>query len=214
MGVRPLGSRTDNQKKEEMITKELRDHIWKHCLPKEFKEEVKVAYTRLTSSKYLEDSFSRGMKAQLETLFCYHNLTSDAEEEEMLTVSRKKVQGLYKNANEGQYDQTISSETRTWCNGQAQLLVSLFGSKCLPDEDVREVNFTKTDANEDNFTSKEEKPSEPKFHVGQIVKLKDKGYGFEVTAVKKRDDCHEYKYKLAGWRHPFRESDLEPCTEP
>lgn len=46
------------------------------------------------------------------------------------------------------------------------------------------------------------------------MKFKGKDNGFEITAIEKWSDCDEYKYKLAGWKHSYRESDLEPYTEP
>lgn len=69
--------------------------------------------------------------------YIHDNLTSDAEgEEEMLFVSRKRVQGIYKQAD--------SLET---CNA----LDALFGSKCLPEA----CNDACNDA------SNESKPAEP-----------------------------------------------------
>lgn len=109
------------------------------------------------------------------------------EEEEMLTCNKGVVQALYLETLK------YAPNLERW-KGVKWTLDRLFGSKCLPDE--------------------KPKPVKPKFHVGHKVKLKGKGYGFEITAVEKWDDCDEYMYKLAGWKHSYRESDLEPYTEP
>lgn len=189
------------------MNEELIDSAWR-VLPNEFKEEVKIAYKRLTSTKYLQDSFGRGMKAQLETLFGHHNLTSDAEGEEMLTVSRKEVNDLF-----NRYER-CSKETNGKCHdmevalkashffGKMCALVALFGSKCLPDDG-------------DNL-SPEPKPAEPKYHIGQRVRhiptrLVDVIDGISQSAP--------YIYHFKHMVDPINgqgifESDLEPYTEP
>ena len=73
------------------MTKELKDLAWA-CLPREFKEEVKKEYARYVKIEAddnpnlpayaVKSSISR--RALLEKLFGEHNLTSDAEGEEML----------------------------------------------------------------------------------------------------------------------------------
>ena len=67
------------------MDKTLQDLAWS-CLPKEFKEEVKKEYRK----GYVCETLT-----MLITLFGHHNLTSDAEEEGMLTVSRKRVREMY-----------------------------------------------------------------------------------------------------------------------
>lgn len=101
------------------MNKEIQDLAWS-LLPKEFKKEVKREYRK----GYVCETL-----AMLITLFGHHNLTSDAEGEEMLTVSRKQVLEIY------QYNEDIISLDPT--HSGAILLKSkfqeLFGSKCLPD---------------------------------------------------------------------------------
>lgn len=92
-----------------MITKELQDRVWS-ILPQEFKKEVKRLYN--------EYRFTRG--GYYDGLFGHHNLTSDEESEEMLCISRKRVQDAYKNCDRYSYYE--------------DLLTDLFGSKCLPDD--------------------------------------------------------------------------------
>lgn len=84
------------------MNKELQDLAWS-LLPKEFKEEVRKEYAKCVAididdnpnlpAYAVESATSR--RALLEMLFGLHNLTSDAEGEEMLMVSRKRVQDEY-----------------------------------------------------------------------------------------------------------------------
>lgn len=81
------------------MTKELQDLAWS-VLPKEFKEEVKNLYkVALDASNSPHDPDDRKWGnyrvALLEKLFGYHNLTSDAEGEEVLMVPRKALQQRY-----------------------------------------------------------------------------------------------------------------------
>lgn len=125
------------------MTKELQDLAW-NCLPKEFKEEVKKLaqyYSRHVSALFgterqRADKFYR----EFVSLFGKHNLTSDAEGEEMLTVSRKQVQEMY------YYNEEILSQDPDHSGAilLKKKLTDLFGAKCLPDE-----------LTEDNFANKE-----------------------------------------------------------
>lgn len=128
------------------MDKTLQDLAWS-CLPKEFKEEVKKEYRK----GYVCETLT-----MLITLFGRHNLTSDAEGEEMLTVSRNNVMAYYRDAQEDEEKYHPAGENA--CNnmyqravGRRQMLKHLFGSECLPDE-----------LNEDNFAKSEPKPAEPK----------------------------------------------------
>lgn len=104
------------------MNKELQDLAWS-VLPKEFKEEVKKRYNLAMRHRDLYSA--RGAIEALELLFGRHNLTSDAEgeDDETLYVSRKKLQYFYENLR------------RVGENHAAFALQSLFGSKCLPDEE-------------------------------------------------------------------------------
>lgn len=188
------------------MNKELIDRVWKYYLPKEFKEEVKKLYTDAldaSNSPHEPDDRKWGnyRVALLEKLFGHHNLTSDAEGEEMLMCEKSRVQQQYKRATQLKDDSDPKWELVG--NQIERVLIGLFGSKCLPDETVTDCHQLQ-----------EPKTAEPKFHVGQKVRFKGKDIGFEITAVEKWDDCHEYKDKLAGWKHSYRESNLEPYTEP
>lgn len=71
-----------------------------------------------------------------------HNLTSDAEGEKMLYVKRKWVQEMYKNNCDEIRRENISSSDKDCYEYANEVLKTLFGSKCLPDE-LTEDNFAK-----------------------------------------------------------------------
>lgn len=128
------------------MNKELIDRAWA-CLPKEFKEEVKKEYRK----GYVCETL-----AMLITLFGHHNLTSDAEGEEMLTVSRNNVMAYYRDAQED--EEEFHPAVENACNimyqravGRRQMLKRLFGSKCLPDN---------VDSSEPNVDSLPQNPTE------------------------------------------------------
>lgn len=140
------------------MDKTTQDLAWS-ILPKEFKEEVKKEYARCVAidaddnpnlpAYAVESAISR--RALLEKLFGEHNLTSDVEGEEMLTVEANLVKELYQRAKEIEeeskriYSPLVAAK---YC-GVQRAIEDLFGSKCLPDE-----------LNEDNFATKEPKPAE------------------------------------------------------
>ena len=151
----------------------IQDLAWR-CLPREFKEEVK---------KYYDNSPVLGVNAVLllENLFGIDNLTSDAEGEEMLMVSRKRVQDAF-NSSKIIGSSKMSSKMLA---GAARMVINaltdLFGSKCLPDEKDCATCQDKTCKNYDTDNRHccfienckyEPKPAEPKFKVGDIVRIK------------------------------------------
>lgn len=170
------------------MNEELIDSAWR-VLPNEFKEEVKKRYK---GCLFTANRYAKVEADLLEEFFGIHNLTSDAEgeEDEMLYVSRKKLQYFYE------------SLRKVGKNHAAFVLRSLFGSKCLPDDG-------------DNL-SPEPKPAEPKYHIGQRVRhiptrLVDVIDGISQSAP--------YIYHFKHMVDPINgqgifESDLEPYTEP
>lgn len=124
----------------------------------------------------------------------------DAEGEEMLTVSRKDAQKIYKESrhivsNEVYGSKIYSMHLQIMC-----VLENLFGSKCLPDE------------SEPPILSKVEKigkncKDEPKFKVGDYVRYKADVR--RIAAVTK-----DGKYFLFNISGSIPESDLEPYAEP
>lgn len=176
------------------MTKELQDLAWT-VLPKEFKEEVKRMY-RIADS----DVDQMIATIMLENVFGIHNLTSDAEGEEMLMCEKSKVMKLY---NQFQKDGTFT------CLYAAGVLDTLFGSKCLPDE------------SEPPILSKVEKigkdcKAEPKFHIGQRARHKPTRL---VDVIDGISQSAPYTYRFKHMEHILREqeifeSDLEPYIEP
>lgn len=181
------------------MNKELQDLVWS-ILPKEFKEEVKKVariYSGRTSALFgAERHIANKFLDEFIGLFGHDNLTSDAEEEEMLTVSRKKVQRRYHMAYKCKHSGLLSHDDVQFWKGWQGALDDLFGSKCLPDE-----------LPEDNFAKSEPNPAEPKFKVGDYVRYK--GGVHKVVATAKDNRC--YLNKILGC---IDESDLEPYTEP
>ena len=147
------------------------------CLPREFREEVKKEWRHTDSNT---------TKRTLEDLYGLHNLTSDAEGEEMLIVPRSKVQELFDTGDK------YSCST----------LAALFGSKCLPDE-TKDGTMDET---------KEPKPAEPKFKAGNRVIYKNTG---KVKIVVNITQDGRYVVASPDGKSPYfaQESDLEPYTE-
>lgn len=171
----------------------IQDLAWR-CLPREFKEEVKKEWRRA----YYNDT-----KVILEYFFGKHNLTSDAEGEEMLMVSRKEVNDLfnryercYKETNGKCHDMEVALKASHFF-GKMCALIALFGSKCLPDDG-------------DNL-SPEPKPAEPKFKVEDQV-VWDKRIIAYVDEI--LNDGDYIIYSRVGNRYTVHESDLAPYTEP
>lgn len=220
------------------MTKELQDLAWS-LLPKEFKEEVKKYYCTLQEQyKDYDGLHFQNAKAKVqerivtvEYFFGKHNLTSDTEGEEMLIVSRKRVQELY---SEMQKIVPASEYDRGFRNAERATLYHLFGSKCLPDEKDDCQKFTKMlddtlegdikepfkEWRDENYSNVEKlekngevepKPAEPKFKVGDKVRYKEfvgTVYQIEETDYVIRNLAGG---DLIGW---LKESDLEPYTEP
>lgn len=142
-----------------------------------------------------------------------HNLTSDAVEEEMLTCEKSKAMQLYSHLLDLVENERISEHYSEWCDLEREYIAlfeenvfaDYFGSKYLPDEDVHEDNFTRT----------EPKPSEPKFNLGDKAILK--GYVCTITSiVYEQGKFVGYKIEspLLHGIATVPESDLEPYTEP
>lgn len=176
------------------MDKELIDKVWKYCLPKEFKEEVKRHFFK----KNAQSPFSIECDV-LCKYFGHHNLTSDAEGEEMLCVPRKKVQEMYA-ANERIKTDFPDKETGIISDHINHILGHLFGSKCLPEG--------------------EPKPAEPKLDRGQKCKIiGGKGtkelIGQIGTLTSFVPEENAWAVKLSDMSFIYlTESDLEPYTEP
>ena len=150
------------------MNKELQDLVWS-ILPKEFKEEVKYEYRRV-ATKASKEEYDLGFMHAHEGMFGIHNLTSDTEGEEMLTVSRKKVQEKWQRAyeQEAKYSEAEQNPTAReelyYNRGIISVIDTLFGSKCLPDEPSKlqaSCGQVNVDSSHGNVDSLEPKPAEP-----------------------------------------------------
>lgn len=197
------------------MTKELQDLVWS-ILPKEFKEEVKAMY-----NGHILNDLDYGRNSALINLFG-ENLTSDAEGEVMLTVSRNRLMDAFNSAKiiaTSKMSSKILAGAADMC---IKTFEDVFGSKCLPDEHKECSNPSVVNCRHkhgDGSCSldgmcyhkspnpQEPKPAEPKFMVGDYVRYK--GGVHKVVATAKDNRC--YLNKILGC---IDESDLEPYTEP
>lgn len=184
------------------MDKELINRAWS-VLPKEFKEEVKKVariYSGRTSALFgRERHIANKFLDEFIGLFGFHNLTSDTETEEMLTIPRSVIIDRYHALThpEDDYD---SAQRRA----NIYLLQQLFGSKCLPDE----VKPTESG----RF---EPKPAQS-FKVGdKVIFPRNADEDLNGTIV------HELPLEPAyivvtedGKGYTVFEHDLEPYTEP
>ena len=97
------------------MNKEQQDLAWK-CLPRELRDEIKGEFKKNTCNHVLKI---------LTYFFGSHNLTSNTEPEEMLTVERSKIQEMF------------DTGDRSSC----ATLAALFGDKCLPDKEESKPKF-------------------------------------------------------------------------
>ena len=191
------------------MDKTLQTTAW-NCLPREFREEVKKEWSCIDDVDRLpHDAFLRGKYQQMRDLFGIHNLTSDAEgeDDEVLTVSRKDMQFYY------QYYKVKSkaepsAEQKAYYKGRTKVLLDLFGSKCLPDEKVHAAKFCQM---EDTMAESEgvhtSASTEPKFKVGDKVRLKDV---YEIEEI----DKERAMVALKGCAYMEDIDNLEPYAEP
>lgn len=192
------------------MNEELIDSAWR-VLPNEFKEEVKKRYK---GCLFTANRYAKVEADLLEEFFGTHNLTSDAEgeEDEMLYVSRKKLQYFYEKLR------------KVGENHAAFALQSLFGSKCLPDNvDSSELNVdslpqnpTENCDNKSHISADCNKPAEVKFTKGDMVHCKSFGYEGDYKVLEYTGgprNCYDCIDKYGAY-YRFYESDLEPYTEP
>lgn len=165
------------------MNKELQDLAWS-LLPKEFKEEVKDIFTEYSNTKF------SAVRSELMNIFGIHNLTSDAEGEEILTVKRSDV------INEFDKLYKLSYKAADLQLGLNAFRI-LFGSKCLPDKNssiVEEVSQQIGDRAvkylEDYFEKQidETKPAESKIfskeyrlNIAEMQSLLSNLYGFIIN---------------------------------
>lgn len=154
----------------------------------------------------------------------------DAEEEEVLTVSRKRVREMYA-ANERIKADFPDKETAHISDHINHVLRHLFGSKCLPDNvessepnvdslhdnvDSLPQNPTENCDNKSHISADCNKPAEAKFTKGDMVHCKSFGYEGDYKVLEYTGgprNCYDCIDKYGAY-YRFYESDLEPYTEP
>lgn len=195
---------------------ELQNKVWS-VLPKEFKEEVKELYDGCIKMMDIRPSASQiyvNKLSTLEDIFGHHNLTSDAEVEEMLCVSREDMQFYYQYY-KAKSKEELSAEQKAYYKGRTKVLLDLFGSKCLPDNVA--TSEPNVDSSVGSVENLEPKPAEPKFKVGDKVKdisSPHDGGVYTVDDIKKSSDGFIYHIQGLIGKSNVKESDLEPYTEP
>lgn len=177
------------------MDRKTQDLAWS-ILPKEFREEVKYEYSRV-ATKAIKSSYDLGFMNAHEGMYGIHNLASDAEGAEMLTISRKQVQEMYSAFKD------FKNKDNTCFN-----LETLFGSECLPDACNVASNVTS------NVASNEPKPVEPKFKEGNIVRYRYDGKLYIVVCKTGKYHYALRQYDCDIMIHDALESELEPYTEP
>lgn len=126
---------------------------------------------------------------------------TDAEVEEMLAVSRKEIQEIYRDADNLRRDPAIPSHSTYW-NAQVELLQDLFGSKCLPDEDLPiEATSAQT-------------ATSPTFKAGNKVCCISPEYKGVYKVYRYIENGCYSCVDSDGYYFVFHESNLEPYTEP
>lgn len=152
-----------------MIDKQTQDRSWK-CLPKEVRAYFKYVY----KSEYVYDRGHQPTRIMELLIFTFgnHNLTSDAELEEVLVVPRKTICEMYAT------NQRIMTDFRGKINGINADLINhmlrqLFGSKCLPDELEQGLEQTSVQVEESEAeptTQTNDNMEEKELNLGEILK--------------------------------------------
>lgn len=152
----------------------------------------------------------------------------DAEGVEMLTVPRKRVEKIFVGQMGVQKCTPLESIIHYEAAAKTELLYTLFGSKCLPDEtkkgtkdDTKEPNVdslsqnpTENCDNESHISADCNKPAEPKFTKGDMVHCKSFGYEGDYKVLEYTGgprNCYDCIDKYGAY-YRFYESDLEPYT--
>ena len=191
------------------MNKELQDKAWS-ILPKEFKEEVKKYFAHYRCALNTHEAI-------INHIFGLHNLTSDAEGEEMLHIRRSEVTSRYEAYSKESANVKNNEPYLQFCEGRLNVLTNLFGSKCLPDNvDNLSQNSPENYDKTNRISTDDNKPSEPKFKVGDKVKIAKNGNLYnnsigEIIDISSNGSAYILFCNGQAW---FRLTDLEPYTEP
>lgn len=139
---------------------ELQNKVWS-ILPKEFRKEVKKMYksTQLIGLQPFEDVERADRYAEaMCAIFGEDNLTSDADEEEMLTYEKSKAMQFYFHLLDLVESERMSEHYSEWCDLEREYIAlfgenvfaDYFGSKCLSDETCNVASKESNPAEEDD----------------------------------------------------------------
>lgn len=162
-----------------------------------------AAWNKRHAKEAFDSAFDRAyaLGEQAEIISLEEDGRAAEGEDEILTVSRKDIQYYYQ-YHKAKSEARLSAEHKAYYKGRTEELLALFGPKCLPDETKDET--------------KEPKPAEPKYHVGdwvRVVSTDKHGHIGQITEVEYEYGCNYYQVSgTEGWH--FLEKNLEPYTKP
>ena len=164
---------------------EQQNEIWA-LLPKEFKEEVKKSYRYY--SCMAKDQHDLGSIHTFEAIFGVHNLTSDADGEEMLTANKKDVQEQYALQVAALRKGNLSDMEVEWRVKLKDMLYFLFGSKCLPDNvDSLSQNPAENCDKANHISTDDNKPAEP---TRKEAKENENAFAFDAVSDMDSASCN------------------------
>lgn len=188
----------------------LQNKAWS-VLPKEFKKELNEIY--FNAVVYHPCGYNHKTDL-LKYLFGYHNLTSDAEEEEMLTCEKSKVQRAYNTSREivkaeNPDSLMYSMHTQIMC-----VLENIFGSKCLPDKESKPAK-PKEDKHFDNIL-KDDFHDHNRLHIAAmamqgILSNADRMKGYEYVAT--TPPCEELEVVVARKALRYADALISECKK-
>lgn len=184
------------------MNKELQDKVWNHCLPREFKEEVKKIYNDLLNEHLIpdiEDSVNNQMLI-LEEIFSYHNLTSDAENPANVTSKPKFKVGDYVTVHFENGKRMVGHINEVLLDGSYDVDL---GNGCMM-HNVKPERITQY--TNEKYKSGDKVKSISDGQTGTVLKIDKNRYPQQYIVVDDNSDG-----LIAGY---FTESDLEPYTEP
>lgn len=191
------------------MNKELIDSVWR-VLPTEFKEEVKRMWSVEGDCAIKYKSELHKHRTDLLYELFGNNLTSDAEGEEMLTVPRKEIQKIYCDNCVEIHRECVSSSDKDCYQTVNEVLKTLFGSKCLLDEESKSCEELLDEMN--NVADKIIDKIEPKFKNKEGDTVRYKGQNHEIGKIAKywgEEDPGKYSVCFGKEYHNISESMLE-----
>ena len=178
------------------MTKEQQDIAWA-AMPKEMRAWLRNYYRiTLNHSSWQCSAYLRGRLRMMRDICGEHNLTSDSEPEEVLTVERKRVQSLHDASLKNKQEDHLPG-SKDFNNGALAMLDILFGNKCLPDkEDPNSPNLSNSFQTGKNCLHTTERP-EPWRTRPRLISLSDEELDnliFELICI--RDNRRENDRQL------------------